>query len=345
MKGEILKIIFHIGYGKTATSFLQKVIQKNAQNNKILYLGKNFDNGFANEKIKDLYHKLFRTYRSESNIHEHPSHINISLLDDFIEQILILIKVNKYTDTIYLSDECLGSYEQYHAELNYSYLLYIGNNIKQKLFELQIKSDCYVIQSIRNHVDMVNSTFAYNGKKLVESEIKKRLANDQDLFFGCIEYSKIFTFLERYFYSWEVHLVPMEVLEKKGAKYFLSKMTMKENFILSDEYSERINANKNSQGDLFNRTTNLFNEHFYKKFMNNISAYRNKKRFYKFFFLEGLFAFIYMKLYQFTRFRIFRRKYFRKNIEIDKLIKSRYEDDVTKLKVICKDYHIEDLGY
>ena len=345
MTSENFKIIFHIGYGKTATTFLQKTIHENAKNNKILYLGKNFDDGFANVKLKDLFHKLFRTYRSESNKHEHPSHINASLLDDFIEQILILVKENKNIDTIYLSDECLGSYQEYHAELNYSYLLYIGNNLKQKLLNLRIKSDCYLIQSIRNHVDMVNSSFAYAGKKLVKGNIEKRLANYHDLFFGHLEYSTIFTFLKKYFYPWEVYFVPMELLEKKGARYFLSKMTMKENFILSDENCKKINANRNNKGDLINRTSNIINEYSHRKFMENISVYRNKKRFQRFYFIDGVSAFIYMKLYQFTRFRILRGKYYKKNIEIDKLIKSRYVDDVTNLKVICKDYNLEELGY
>ena len=59
MKHKI-EIIFHTGYGKTATTSLQKILSEIAESNEILYLGKCNEGKFINPEFEKIYYQLFR---------------------------------------------------------------------------------------------------------------------------------------------------------------------------------------------------------------------------------------------------------------------------------------------
>ena len=222
MKHKI-EIIFHTGYGKTATTSLQKILSEIAESNEILYLGKCHEGKFINPEFEKIYNELFIGFTYQSNVFQHPSRIVHNKLNLFIDIIYNLFKKSK-KKIIFLSNENLGSYVNYNANLNYSYLKYIGDELENKFKILGFKVEKKIILTIRNQVDMINSYLSYNGE-LINKKMFFRLQNPEDLFFATLDYNKNKKYLEKYMKDWKIKLVPMEIIINNGLEKFIEEIT------------------------------------------------------------------------------------------------------------------------
>ena len=59
---RIINLVFHIGNGKTATTYLQNCLENTS---KIYYVGKNKNDEFKDPVINKIHYKLFPSYRGE----------------------------------------------------------------------------------------------------------------------------------------------------------------------------------------------------------------------------------------------------------------------------------------
>ena len=256
-----IRLIFHTGYGKTATTTLQRAINQISKENNILFLGKDKEN-FISQEFKEIYYDVFRGFRYESNSFQHPSRIIFYKLD-FIVNIIFELLIKSKKTTVYLSDENLGGYSNYNADQNYSYLKYIGEELERKLSELNYITEKTILLTIRNHVDIINSCLPYNREK-INSKMFSRLENKEDLYFGSLDYYKHKIFLEKFMEPWKIKFVPMEIIFKEGLNDFIKEVTFKD-ISIHGNLNIHENSNVDSKSRHIMRRTNFINVIMFRK--------------------------------------------------------------------------------
>jgi len=114
-----IKIIFHCGYGKAATTFMQEEIFSKMSS--VLYLGKLKNGEMITQELNNSFYKLFPSI-IKGNPETYLARNSTYLVEEFGSLLVDIINKNR-KDIILMSNESIFDYGNYNAELNH-YLLY-----------------------------------------------------------------------------------------------------------------------------------------------------------------------------------------------------------------------------
>ena len=104
MDKRIVNLVFHVGRGKTATSYLQKNASKIKD---AIFIGRiNSEKYFIDPVINKIHYKLFPPYRGELlKSFPNPSTNSYELVDKYSSALYEIIKNNKNAKNIIISDD------------------------------------------------------------------------------------------------------------------------------------------------------------------------------------------------------------------------------------------------
>ncbi len=211
-----IKLVFHVGYGKTATTSVQN---KLAELPNVLFLGKGVLKGkkiFKGE-INNLHYKLFKTYRMEAIIgFANPSRSSAALINKTADIILKLILDSPH-NIIVLSDECIGDYFNYIGEWNIFLTIALANTIEEKLGAHGYEFEKVLTFTIRRQLDAIKSLIGYKTSLRITSvdELIDYYSEslDEGIFGGYFYYSNIRLFERVAKKGWTIKVIPYEFLE------------------------------------------------------------------------------------------------------------------------------------
>ena len=110
-----VKIVFHVGKQKTATTYIQNNIKSTK---KLIFIGKyNTPNNKFLNKINEIHYSLFPKYPNYiKNSYNNPTRNNYKLLNNYADEIILVIKNNPLAEQIVISDECISDYYNYLSQ-------------------------------------------------------------------------------------------------------------------------------------------------------------------------------------------------------------------------------------
>lgn len=210
-----IKLVFHVGYGKTATTSVQN---KLAQLPNVLFLGKGMFKGkkFYDE-INDIHYKLFKTYRMEAIMgFANPSRSSASLLNKTADIIVKLI-LKSSKNIIVLSDECIGDYFNYIGEWNIFLTIVLANTIEEKLHSHGYEIEKVLTFTVRRQLDAIKSVIGYTPTLMIASvdELIDCYSENfnEGILGGYFYYSNIRLFERITERGWSIKVIPYEFLE------------------------------------------------------------------------------------------------------------------------------------
>ena len=338
-----VKLIFHIGRQKTATTYVQENL-KYLKN--VLLIGKSPSGRFYNNNIEYIHNEIFQPLIGDVKIrHLNPSAINFKTLDDYSEEIIKIILKNKEKEIFVISDENISNYLNYLGELNTFYTIIIGNLIEKKL-KSKIKLNKQISLTIRNQNSILISLFSYNPafKNSFKTYLNSLTKIPKKGFAGSLFYYEIYKMIESISdRSWRVNLIPYEILSQsknpeKFLAYIINQKTIK--LVDKEKLHEKINSTTNKS---------ITNKIFYKK--RSSSLYRLGKKL-KFNRMEktlinlylnyvGIFLIFLHKVY----IKFFRRKKFQVDNDNQLFVKSIYRESNKKLQRIIPEFDLKKFGY
>ena len=221
------KIIFHIGYPKTGTTTLKKIIDNFYTN--WFYLNKEESDNIIQKKLRYLSDSLFLHNKSNK-------------LELFINEILINCK-NLDFDYFFLSIEDILTFEDVEKRINLIFLFKIISKLEKHL-------NIEILITIRNQADMLESNFAYNYHnyfKKFDGNINLffKIANENKNLLENLNFKKILTKINST--QKEIYILPMEymrypnIYKNKLKKIFKNR---KKIIIYSENVSTGYNGNK-----------------------------------------------------------------------------------------------------
>ena len=161
------QLLIHAGYGKTATTWLQRKIFPNIPDS--IYLGKD---PFLSKQFERLHYKLFTPFYSIDKYYARNSAMMISDYAKMIKDVVYRGPQN--IKKVVISDKCMMDYENYNDELN----MYLLEQLKRKLVD--VFYDVKLLITIRSQETWLLSYFAYD-----YNHLKKRFRNfDEFLDYG-----------------------------------------------------------------------------------------------------------------------------------------------------------------
>ena len=206
----MIELYIHPGYGKTATTFLQRNIFSSLIN--VTQLGKPID---RKNKLIELQNQLFKPNYSSINL---PEEKTINLRKEYSNYIKEIIKKDKNKKFL-LSDEVIFDKINYFGDSNISILKDVINDLKEE-FEIKIR----FILSIRRQPELIISNYSYTYERFYKSygnfdNFLKNIYDDKTK-----EFLKIFDFYNLYkkikdIYNCEILLLPMEELSNNSSVY------------------------------------------------------------------------------------------------------------------------------
>ena len=158
-----IEMVFHVGFGKTATTFLQANFEHLEDT---LFIGKftklNEKNSRFLSSISDSHLKLFRTYRYEVvKGFSNPSRSSADLVANYVKGLVQL--VNKHqANRVIISDECIADYGNYIGEWNLFLQIAIGNLLELELSKHGAQLKKTLCFTIRNQLDITKSMVGYS---------------------------------------------------------------------------------------------------------------------------------------------------------------------------------------
>lgn len=198
-------LLIHPGYGKTATTWLQRKVLPNVSSS--LYLGKDpFFSNIFERSHNNLFEPLYGidTYRARNSA---------TLIDKYAN--LIRLRLNSSGTPIkrvILSDECILDYANYNAELNIYILSQLVRKLENDFDEIKI------LVTIRNQETYLTSYFAYDYQNLkgrfrsFDKFIQYGYDNPTYSVFGGIHYHLVLAEMNRLFGKEKVKFLPYEYL-------------------------------------------------------------------------------------------------------------------------------------
>ena len=226
-----IKILFHVGFAKTATTWLQKQVFPRLDD--CIYLGKLVDNSadtITGETMiaKDLYEinchlwkpiyasNPYRAQNSEPLINEYVAFLTRELIQK-------LSGSDNYTSAI-MSEEAILEYSQNTGELNH-YLLYrILNKLKDSLSEF-CEPKISILVTFREQASFLQSYYAYDYTHQKErfpdfgKFLDHGIKNHHDAVFGGLWYNEIYRNFKDLFTEEELIFVPYELLSEDPASF------------------------------------------------------------------------------------------------------------------------------
>ena len=214
-----VKIVFHVGKQKTATTYIQKNIRSNE---KLIFLGKfissdndkNIKSKFLGE-INNLHYLLFQKQpNSLKNNLNNPTKNNYFLISKYAKEIISIIEKNSEIEQLIISDECISDYYNYLGELNLFLIVALGNLVSSSL-KNKIEISNVLSFTIRNQIDILKSFYCYS--PLINESFKKfisrTLNNKYSDFSGSLFYYQVFSMLSNIVNEdWKIKLTPFEIL-------------------------------------------------------------------------------------------------------------------------------------
>lgn len=242
----MVRFILHGGYGKTATTFLQKNLFSHL--NDVLYLGKLQDGKMLSDELQRIYYTIFPSFAGMA-INDIRAR-NSSLLIPLFGDILLSEMKQAKKDIILLSNECLIDYGNYNAELNQFLLLklfrYLQDNYDEKI-------EFKVMMTIRNQKESLKSFYAYDFTHQkdrfdsFEKFIKYGLENEYKTIFGGYRYDLVLEDMQNIYGSNNVRFFVYEKMEEDIKAYLRDIL----DFIGTNQrvdclnYTQKVNVNSN----------------------------------------------------------------------------------------------------
>lgn len=248
MQKEI-EIIFHVGLGKTGTTFLQKSLENTKD---VLFLGKytnaSKENSFKgfDKRIGQFHHSLFRkTLRSEAvKAFSNPSRTSSLLIDQYSSALKDLI-IDSSKKKIVISDECIGDYVNYMGEWNI-FLNCTRHKLKKLCKTNEFKLKTSISFTIRNQEDIIKSYFGYTStlNDNIDEFISYGLDRPHLGWFGGLFYATNIEMIKTLAGdSWQVYVAPYELIgQKDDQNAYLERAFGKLNFETAS-IDSRINSN------------------------------------------------------------------------------------------------------
>ena len=220
-----IDFITHVGYGRTATTFLQKYF--NNLNNTLFINGvSNKGKNISNRQLNNLLSKLIKNYKQYAvKGFANPSRSSTRLINEFTKELAKQIKKNKPKKVI-ISNETIGDYGNSIGEWNIFLQIAIGNFLEKKFKGTSYKIKKNMCFTIRNQVDILKSLIGY-GKNIDVKNLDDFLHKfgdrpSESWLGGYYYYSNINLFETVSGKSWKFNVVPYEILsiDKDPIKYF-----------------------------------------------------------------------------------------------------------------------------
>lgn len=210
-----VKLVFHVGMPKTATTYLQEKVKDISE---VFYLGKDNQNRkkmfYGN--IQPLHSKLFENFRAEIDSgFPNPTRNHYELIIQYAEEIIKAIKKQKETKIFVISDECIVDYGNYLGELNLMLIIGIGEYISNQISN-KIKFKNVISITIRNQPSIIISLFSMKLPVRISFKeyVKRNLGDPKRGVWGAFFYSEIFSFYNSILNNnWKLVMTPYEVLE------------------------------------------------------------------------------------------------------------------------------------
>ena len=266
-----VKIIFHVGNGKTATTFLQNLAQ---QVDEVFFFGKNTQRPlFQPEILNELHYELFTAYRGDQlNSYPNPTRNSYDLIDRYATIIADTIKQNDTASCFVLSDECIGDYYNYLGELNTFIILTLGNLIEERLRDA-VKIEKVFSYTIRNQLSIIESFIGYNwmlSRQLpVDNLVLELLSTPHRSYCGSLFYYKRFKLIKTIDKSWIISIVPYELLsiDKNPVGYLRNAFYLNESQVKSipTELLGKI-VNSNSEPEKKHSSTRMRVKNIFKRY-------------------------------------------------------------------------------
>jgi hypothetical protein len=254
-----IKILFHIGFGKTATTWMQRQIFPKIKNS--VYFGKyGKDDLMLNETFHKLYYELFHPLYDLQRYRSRNSAYLIRKCADAISSEIIdkHQKSGKKVDSAILSNETMLSYGTYNAELNVVQLKRVAERVKLNLLNL-FSVEIQILVTFREQCSLLQSFYAYDYPHQVDKYpsfddfIEDGVVNHHNEIFGSLWTDEIIYFVKSIFNNDTVLFVPYEILQQEGQSAFLENTVVKLGLMEKDDIevfgrTPKENINKSQGG-------------------------------------------------------------------------------------------------
>ena len=356
-----VKIIFHVGKQKTATSFIQKNVQSTSN---LIYLGKLINNSEKNKffgNINNIHSKIFTKYPNFlKNSFSNPSRNNYKLISEYAEQIIKLIKLNPEVKQVVISDECISDYYNHLGEHNLFLIILLGNFLSDKM-KPEINLRKILSFTIRNQLDIIKSFYSYNLfiNDSFDNFLDSIFENKYDGFSGSLFYFEIysmFKLITNKDKDWNIKLTPYELLsiEDKPLLFIKEVLCLNENMInciKKENLKQKVNVTKKKSKSNF-LIKKQFTTPLYRYIsMLNTQLKDHKNQFKKYTFYELFFKKKLLKILHFIDLLFMKlfskrliREYKLSNNSKNKIFKI-YREDNHLLKKLLTKYELTKYGY
>jgi hypothetical protein len=368
VKEKTITILFHVGRGKTATTFLQKHACKIPN---CLYLGKYYNHNFNFlGNLNDIHYRLFPSYRRELNCYPNPTVNSFSMTNKYVNSMVeewkkLSLNKKEPIDKILLSDECIQDYANYLAELNTALLGVIGKLLEENISRLALELFNYKINfkkvltiTIREQSSITISAWGYSAASNslgFKESLKYFLKKPKESFQGGLWYSESLSMSKKLLsYDWKIKMIPYELLlQTKGGEIFFFEVFAE---LIDDNERQliqidnrKINANRSNKSLPQKRRAPYLWKFFWK---NNLTSYSNYKsckgkKYLKLIIFGTTFVFTRVMLKWYSRLwpNQLSAKEFTPDYNMLSEIKKMYRDDNIKLQKMIPQYNLKEFGY
>ena len=210
-----LQIHFHVGYVKTASTWLQRQIYPMLP--LTLYMGKNGEDIMYSEAFNQLHGMLFEPLYGKTRYRSRNSRqLILKYSSAILDEIQKKISRRKGGNFI-LSNESILGYGNYNAELNVLLIRCVADQLKEELssdFDVTFK----LVIVFREQVSFLQSHFAYGYAnyvdqfKTIEKFIDHGAIYNHDGAWGALWFDEVLDLLESFFSKDEILFIPYELL-------------------------------------------------------------------------------------------------------------------------------------
>lgn len=205
-------LLIHPGFGKTATTWLQRQVFPNLPHS--LYLGKD---PFASEAVQKAHDALFPPLYGTTDYRARNSSQFVSEYVAAIKE--VLAKASTSIERVVLSDECIVDYSNFNAELNLNLLRRVSEALASEFDETR------VLFTVRNQESYLSSYFAFDYENLksrfrtFDEFMDYGYRHPREWVFGGIHYDTVFVDAVSQFGNGRVKFLPYEALVKDPAGF------------------------------------------------------------------------------------------------------------------------------